>query len=105
KLRRLLVDIDVEAGLTKHDGRREAADPGADDGDPDYRVSSVPPVLGKDALHIRDATARSHPPLGIEPVLIGGLLGLVYCDGPLQGGDQWLECQRVEQRAGRAGYP
>src|SRR2546430_10156802 len=25
--RRLLVDIDVEAGLTKHDGRREAADP------------------------------------------------------------------------------
>src|SRR5439155_1332108 len=36
--RRLLVDIDVEAGLTKHDGRRDAADPGADDGDPDYRV-------------------------------------------------------------------
>src|SRR5947208_10843311 len=72
--RRLLVDIDVEAALMKPDGRREAADPGADDGDPDYGVSLVPPVLGKDALHIRDATARSHPPLGVAPVLIGGLL-------------------------------
>ena len=30
----LLVDVDLEAGLAQRHGRRESADPGADDGDP-----------------------------------------------------------------------
>ncbi len=33
QLRRLLVDVDVEAGLAQRHGGREAADAGADDGD------------------------------------------------------------------------
>src|SRR5213594_4676826 len=43
-----------------------------------------PPVLRQDALDIRDATLRGHPLLGVEAVLVEGLLGVVDHQGALQ---------------------
>src|SRR5262249_36858880 len=42
------------------------------------------PVLRENTLHIHDATLRGHPLLGVEAVLIVGLLRIVHCHLALQ---------------------
>src|SRR5438093_8290880 len=63
-----------------------------------------PPMFGKNALHVRDATLRGHPLLGVEPVLVRGLLGFVNRRRTSERGDQWFEGKGVEQRAGRPAH-
>src|SRR6266571_7875415 len=67
-------------------------------------VLSLPPMLRKNALHIRHATLPGHPLLSVEAVLIAGLLGVVHRHLALQCRDQWSEGPPIEQSAWGAGH-
>ena len=49
----------------------------------------LPPMLGKKALHVRDATPLGHPLFGVEAILIARLLRLVH---------RYRAMQRLDQR-------
>src|SRR5262249_17624683 len=66
-------------------------------------VLALPPMLRKNALHIRNATLRGHPLLGVEAVLIVGLLGVVYRYLAWQCGDQRRQSWPVQKGTRRTG--
>src|SRR5215467_5843700 len=63
---------------------------------------ALSPVLREYVVDTRDATLRRHPLLGVQAVLIVGLLRSIHRHLPLHGPYQWLEGRRVQQGAWRS---
>ncbi len=67
-----------------------------------HRARPLPPGLREKGLYIRHATLRRHPLLGVEAILITGLLRVVYRHLAPQRLHQWPKGSPVQQGARRS---